>query len=389
MSRQMFEIRWLWLAGVLALIAVLARPQVVQAAGPGESGEPDVMCSGRVLARNGHMCTAIGPAAEALEQVDTELDPLPLPTTSVDLSLFQLPFRYIRLSSEDPTRLYGSAQDARDGNNSVNAIEAGFDYVSWLECQILDGKAVYMVAPGIWMRGGGDCSQIGTSDFRGVSLYRTPQRPFGWILSTVDARSQPGEGALSGTRYYRYQVVWIYEEQEVGGLTWYRISPTDWVEQRLMSVVRPDGTRPEGVESDRWISIDLYEQTVSAYEDGELVYATIASTGLQGWWTQPGTFQVYAKLDVDTMQGAFEADRSDYYYLQDVPWVLYYDQARAIHGAYWHNGYGYPRSHGCVNLSPVDANWFYRWAEEGTYVHVYDPTGQTPTDEEFFGSGGA
>jgi lipoprotein-anchoring transpeptidase ErfK/SrfK len=98
---------------------------------------------------------------------------------------------------------------------------------------------------------------------------------------------------------------------------------------------------------------------------------------------------VYAKLDVDTMQGAFEADRSDYYYLQDVPWVLYYDQARAIHGAYWHNGYGYPRSHGCVNLSPVDANWFYRWAEEGTYVHVYDPTGQTPTDEEFFGSGGA
>jgi len=376
-------------AAGLLLVAVFLMPMPAAAAGPDEPGEPDVLCTGRLLARNGHLCSAIGPAAEAVQVGDSEFNPLPLPTTSVDPSLFYLPFRYIRLSSENPTHLYGSAQDARDGDNDVNVIEPGFDYVSWLECQIIDGKAIYMVVPGIYMRGGGDCSQIGTSDFRGVSLYRTPQRPFGWVLSTVDARSEPGDGPFNGNRYHRYQVVQVYEETEVGGLTWYRIGPGDWVEQRLMSVVRPDGTRPEGVEDDRWISIDLYEQTVSAYENGELIYATIASTGLRGWWTQPGTFQVYAKLDVDTMQGAFEADRSDYYYLQDVPWVLYYDQARAIHGAYWHNGYGYPRSHGCVNLSPVDANWFYRWAEEGTYVHVYDPSGQTPTDEEAYGSGGA
>jgi lipoprotein-anchoring transpeptidase ErfK/SrfK len=115
----------------------------------------------------------------------------------------------------------------------------------------------------------------------------------------------------------------------------------------------------------------------------------MVSTGLPGWWTQPGTFQVYAMLERDDMTGAFEADRSDYYLLEDVPWVLYFDKARAMHGAYWHDGYGLPRSHGCVNLSPADAHWLYDWAVDGTWVHVWDPSGRTPTDPESYGDGGA
>ncbi len=89
------------------------------------------------------------------------------------------------------------------------------------------------------------------------------------------------------------------------------------------------------------------------------------------------------------MAGSFTADHSDFYYLEDVPWILYYDQSRAIHGSYWHNGYGYPRSHGCVNMSPFDSHWIYNWAEEGTWVYVYDPSGRTPTDAELYGAGGA
>jgi lipoprotein-anchoring transpeptidase ErfK/SrfK len=184
-------------------------------------------------------------------------------------------------------------------------------------------------------------------------------------------------------------MVWVYETQHVGGLDWYRIGPEDWIEQRRIAKVSPDPSRPEGVEAERWISINLYEQTLAVYENGEMVYATLVSTGLDGWWTQPGTFQVYEKLESDPMQGAFTADRSDYYYLEDVPWILYFDQARALHGAYWHNGYGYPRSHGCVNLSPADAQWLYNWAGVGTYVYVFDPSGRTPTDAELYGEGGA
>jgi lipoprotein-anchoring transpeptidase ErfK/SrfK len=143
------------------------------------------------------------------------------------------------------------------------------------------------------------------------------------------------------------------------------------------------------VEGDRWISINLYEQTLTVYENSQMVFATMVSSGLDGWWTQPGVFQVYERLASDPMAGAFAADRSDYYYLEDVPWILYFDESRAIHGAYWHNGYGYPRSHGCVNLSPADAQWVYDWAEEGTWVYVFDPSGRTPVDPAQYGSGGA
>lgn len=370
----------------LGLLALVLLTGSAAAAGPAD----DVLCSGRTLVRHAERCGQSGPGVLVADRLKGGPEnPLPLPTTSIDPTYYYLPFNYIRLDNSEPTRLYLSPNDAREGRNASTAIEPGFNYASWLDCQIIDGKAVYMIEPGVYMRGGGDCSRIGTPNFQGLHFYRTPNQPFAWVLGGSYTVSEPGTENYTNRWVNRFEIVWVYEERQVGDWVWYRIGPDDWVEQRLLSVFKPDTSKPEGVESDRWISINLYEQTVAAYEDGELVYATIASTGLRGWWTQPGTFQVYQKLELDNMSGAFEADRSDYYYLQDVPWVLYYDQARAIHGAYWHNGYGYPRSHGCVNLSPTDAKWIFNWAEEGTWVHVYDPSGETPTDEELYGAGGA
>jgi len=67
---------------------------------------------------------------------------------------------------------------------------------------------------------------------------------------------------------------------------------------------------------------------------------------------------------------------------------MYYDDLRALHGAYWQTLLGYQRSHGCVNLSVADAHWLYDWANEGDYVYVWDPSGETPTDPSVYGSGG-
>ena len=103
----------------------------------------------------------------------------------------------------------------------------------------------------------------------------------------------------------------------------------------------------------------------------------------------PGLFQIYKKVEAETMRGSTEADRSDFYYLEDVPWTMYFDQARALHGTFWHNRFGWPQSRGCVNLSPGDANWLFQWAKEGDWVYVWDPTGRTPTDPSFYGAGGA
>ncbi|HEX9011914.1 MAG TPA: L,D-transpeptidase, partial [Anaerolineaceae bacterium] len=107
------------------------------------------------------------------------------------------------------------------------------------------------------------------------------------------------------------------------------------------------------------------------------------------FYTRPGLFHIYKRLELETMRGTFEADHSDFYYLEDVPWTMYFDEARSLHGAYWRTLYGYMASHGCVNLSPGDAHWLFNWAKEGDWVYVWDPTGQTPTDPKFYGAGGA
>ena len=106
------------------------------------------------------------------------------------------------------------------------------------------------------------------------------------------------------------------------------------------------------VTGNRWIEVNLYEQTLAVYDQGQLVYATMVATGVDPFFTKPGLFQIKTKKDTETMTGAFTADKSDYYYLDKVPWTMYFDGARALHAAYWRALFGYEQSHGCVNLSP-------------------------------------
>ena len=174
-----------------------------------------------------------------------------------------------------------------------------------------------------------------------------------------------------------------------GELEWLMIGPNEWINHRSLSRVIPNYEKPLGVESDRWIEINLYEQVMLVHEGDRIVYATLIATGVDPFFTQPGIFEIYRKIDHEYMRGSFEADRSDYYYLEDVPYIMYFDQARALHGAYWHTLFGYQRSHGCVNLSIADSRWLFDWANMGDTVYVWDPSGKTPTDPEYYGAGGA
>jgi hypothetical protein len=381
--------RWRVLLGLLLGVMVLVlAPSAAAEAAQGESDS--VVCPPQLQLRHPEYCPETGPGGKLAELTrQGQYPPRPLPITRPDPSLSYLPFTYRRISS-DGVRLYGSVEDALNEHNAINSIEPGFVFVSWIECYVEKDKAIYMVAPGVYMRGGDSCSEQALPKFRGLTFSRTPSRPFGWVVGTTETVRSPGYNSPStGITHYRPEVIQIYDQAEADGVTWYMIGVDEWIEDRLIAKVDPDARRPEGIPEDRWIDINLYEQTLSVYEYGQLVFATMVSTGLPGWWTQPGTFQVYAMLERDDMTGAFEADRSDYYLLEDVPWVLYFDKARAMHGAYWHDGYGLPRSHGCVNLSPPDAHWLYDWAVDGTWVHVWDPSGRTPTDPESYGDGGA
>lgn len=111
------------------------------------------------------------------------------------------------------------------------------------------------------------------------------------------------------------------------------------------------------------IIVNLSEQRIYAYENGVLMRAVTVSTGLPGTPTVTGDYRVYWKLNSQTMSGPG-------YYLPGVPWVMYFYQGYAIHGTYWHNNFGQPMSHGCVNLPTPEAQWFFNWAEVGTPVKV-------------------
>lgn len=121
----------------------------------------------------------------------------------------------------------------------------------------------------------------------------------------------------------------------------------------------------------KWIDIDLSRQLLTAYEGDVPVFSALVSSGIARYPTPTGNFRILYKLASDDMTGGL-AGTDDYYYLPDVPWVMYFHSGGyAIHGTYWHNNFGRPMSHGCVNLRIADAQWLYNWAPVGTLVVVH------------------
>ncbi len=119
--------------------------------------------------------------------------------------------------------------------------------------------------------------------------------------------------------------------------------------------------------SERWIDVDLAGQTLVAYEGPRPVYATLVSTGRGPAGgpsaTPPGVHRIWVKLFASDMANVQSQDIDPHYSLEDVPYVQFFDDSVALHGTYWHGDFGHPRSHGCVNLSPLDAHWLFDFTE--------------------------
>lgn len=119
--------------------------------------------------------------------------------------------------------------------------------------------------------------------------------------------------------------------------------------------------------TERWIYVNLTEQSLTAYQGIRPVFTAFVSTGLPQYPTVQGDFQVYVKYEATRMTGGYGAD---YYDLPNVPHTMYFYGGYGLHGAYWHNNFGVPMSHGCVNLSLPDAEWLFNWASVGTWVVI-------------------
>jgi lipoprotein-anchoring transpeptidase ErfK/SrfK len=120
-------------------------------------------------------------------------------------------------------------------------------------------------------------------------------------------------------------------------------------------------TPPAQSHGEKWIDVNLSTQTVTAYSGQTALRSFIVSTGIWRYPTVVGTFRVYVKYAATRMRGPG-------YDLSNVPYTMYFHRGYALHGTYWHNNFGTPMSHGCINLKTPDAQWLYNWAPVGTKV---------------------
>lgn len=187
-----------------------------------------------------------------------------------------------------------------------------------------------------------------------VTRYeRTPEGRFTSVGALPERTVLALTGNTSGTGASRY-----FETRE--GF---------WVVRFGLLLVEPRTSYPSVATGTRkWIDISLRKQTLVAYAGRKAEYVTLVSSGRGGLGdpeevpaTVQGTFMIHSKHVTATMDG--EEDVSDSFELRDVPFVQYFHRGYALHAAYWHDDFGRPRSHGCINLSPRDAAWLFEWTD--------------------------
>lgn len=324
---------------------------------PALAGGPETTCP---IGASGR-CVTGNLSATEMRALNAEMALYPAPDVT------QLPVNESRLYNRNYQRVMEATTiyDAPNGN-PVGHLDPGFNFVSimhqvdnWVQINYGQWIPADILGP----------ARI--SRFTGVLLNSTPVYPFAWFMLDTRPSTYPGAEPIPGTPFIpRYTLTNIYAFAEVDGWLWYLVGPDQWIHQKRMAKITPIEP-PDGV-SGRWIALDLYEQTLIAYEDHTPIFATLISSGLEEWPTREGLFQIWDRHEQTKMSGAEGAP--DFYYIQDVPWTMYFDFDIGLHGAYWHDGFGYRRSHGCVNLTITDSHWLYDWTADGyedAYVYVY------------------
>jgi hypothetical protein len=128
--------------------------------------------------------------------------------------------------------------------------------------------------------------------------------------------------------------------------------------------------------SSKRIEVDLTTQTLTAYQNDSVISSFKISSGT---WdrTPPGIFHIWAKIKSQKMSGGSK-ELGTYYYLPNVPYIMFFynDQIDkrlgfSIHGAYWHNNFGVPMSHGCINMKTAEAKVMFEWADMSTPIIIF------------------
>ncbi|WP_437667375.1 L,D-transpeptidase [Sorangium sp. So ce1182] len=210
---------------------------------------------------------------------------------------------------------------------------------------------------------------IRPSAFSGLQLPEDVGLPVAFAKRRHATRLVPGErgGLTRAPLRFREAIPLSGASRHVGGVAY--LEARDGSLVRADEVVRVDplpGAPAWAVRGRKWIDVSINQQSLVAYEGSRPVYVTLVSTGADGLGdpkttrsTVQGLFRIHTKHVTVTMDG--DEEDEDPFDFRDVPFVQYFTEGFAFHAAYWHDDFGTARSHGCVNLSPLDAAWLFEW----------------------------
>ncbi len=263
------------------------------------------------------------------------------------------------------------AETAPTDNSPVLGIMARRVGYSLLKTLLFNGRrygvsAKFEVVPTEHLR------PIQGSDFHGFRIPEDIDFPFaivrqpGAMLFSYDSASK--KTSPQGRAPYRGALKLSGKQAFFRGKLFYETVDGLWIGDRDASRLDPVRKMPAwGSNGEKWIDINVTKQTLALYEGTKAVYATLVLTGEAGLSdpekstaTKRGIYRIHTKhvsvmMDSDEVGEEFE--------LRDVPYVQYFESNYALHGAYWHDRFGIPKSHGCINLAPEDARRIFFWTE--------------------------
>jgi hypothetical protein len=217
--------------------------------------------------------------------------------------------------------------------------------------------------------------QTAGSKFKGVELGSDWKLPMGFVFGgnksissyTIDSASNAIKPAKTYDHFAPLQLTG--KEQDFHGTAYAETGDGSWVKRSQIRSTNPGPLPAELKPNERWIDVNLSTQTLVAFEGDRPIYATLISSGKESkikdkdHRTPVGEWRVREKHITTTMDGDGTAAGDLPYSIEDVPYVMYFFRSYALHGAFWHSNFGTQMSHGCVNLSPLDAKYLFFFAD--------------------------
>jgi hypothetical protein len=207
------------------------------------------------------------------------------------------------------------------------------------------------------------------SSYHGVHIPEDIEMPFAFVRRDgAHAFKLRGDEMVRKEQLPRRATIKLTgKEQVVESIRYFETTDGRWLsESHCARVDRVKGPPTKWAQDgEHWLDISIANQTLVAYQGSTPVYATLVSTGEAGLndphttkSTVLGEFRIFAKHFTTTMSSEVVGEE---FQLKDIPYVQYFQEGYALHAAYWHDDFGMPRSHGCVNLAPDDAKWLFSW----------------------------